>query len=143
MKILHALRRPFLNHRPSAEDHRPLSRSITKGSGTRRLRGPCDFEDSRGGVDVGRQAAQFSIIKAHRLWPRRHSYDMTRICATCGFKVAAWMSECAASNASLQRQATELHPSAETLDLSDRALVVSFQTVSSWRSSASNSTGGL
>ncbi len=37
----------------------------------------------------------------------------------------------------------ELHPSAETLDLSDRALVVSFQTVSSWRSSASNSTGGL
>ena len=37
----------------------------------------------------------------------------------------------------------ELHPSAETLDLSDRALVVSFQTVSSWRSSASNSTAGL
>ena len=37
----------------------------------------------------------------------------------------------------------ELHPSAETLDLSDRALVVSFQTISSWRSSASNSTGGL
>ena len=37
----------------------------------------------------------------------------------------------------------ELHPSAETLDLSDRGLVVSFQTLSSWRSSASNSTGGL
>src|SRR5271166_297208 len=100
MKILHALRRPFLNHRPSAEDHGPLSRSITKGSGTRRLRGPCDFEDSRGGVDVG----------AHRLWPRRHSYDMTRICATCGLKVAAWMSECAASNASLRRQASAARP---------------------------------
>ena len=39
--------------------------------------------------------------------------------------------------------ADELHPSAETLDLSDRALVVSFQTVSGFRSSASNSTGGL
>jgi len=43
----------------------------------------------------------------------------------------------------IQKAGTELHPSAETLDLSDRGLVVSFQTLSSWRSSASNSTGGL
>jgi len=37
----------------------------------------------------------------------------------------------------------ELHPLSETLDLRDRVLVMSFQTVSSWRSSASNSAGGL
>ena len=42
-----------------------------------------------------------------------------------------------------REKSSELHPLAETLDLSDRALVVSFQTVSVWRSSASNSTGGL
>jgi DNA-binding beta-propeller fold protein YncE len=36
----------------------------------------------------------------------------------------------------------ELRPLPETADLRDRVLVVSFQTVSPWRSSASNSAGG-
>ena len=38
---------------------------------------------------------------------------------------------------------TEVRPLLETIYLSDRCLVTSFQTVSIWRSSCSNSTGGL
>ena len=47
------------------------------------------------------------------------------------------------ANSETRFKPLRLHPLSETLDLSDSALVVSFQTVSSWRSSASNSTWEL
>src|SRR5260370_1194914 len=65
------------------------------------------------------------------------------LCAVMINDDAAETAAVSANHARPLNDGRELHPSAETLDMSDKALVVSFQTVSSWRSSASNSTGGL
>ena len=59
------------------------------------------------------------------------------------FTIGAPVTVSPVSDTEFAGQPGELHPSGETLDLSDSGLVVSYQTVSVWRSSASNSTGGL